>query len=297
MNIIKKGKKIAIVTDSVADLPDSLVKEYNIKVVPLYIRFSGNSYKENIEIKPDKIYKELQSGQILKTSTPTINDFIKAYKDIKENEDPDIIYSIHLSSILSGTINSAIAASRSIKGINIKIIDSKKAAISEGFIVLSAAKAARSGASEEEMDILIERMIESSYFYATFDNFEFIIKGGRAPFLAKFVGKAMVLKPIITFSLAGKLRLKKFCFNNRVSIKQLHTLIRADIINSDMGRCMIGICYGDDKELAERLRGFIEDDPQINVDDFVMTKMTSVMAAHTGPGIWGIAACPAYKIK
>lgn len=295
--MIKKGKKIVIVTDSVADLSDSLIKENNIKVVPLYISFDGNSYKENIEISPDRIYKELQSGQTLKTSTPTVNDFIKVYKDLKENEDPDIIYSIHLSSILSGTINSAIAASRSIEDANIKIIDSKKAAISEGFIVLSAAKAAGSGASEEEIDKLIERMISSSYFYATFDNFEYVIKGGRAPFLAKLIGKAMVLKPIITFTPAGKLRLKKFCLNSKISIKRLYTLIKSDIISSNMGRCMIGICYGNDKGPAERLRGFIEDDIQIDVSDFVMTKMTSVMAAHTGPGIWGVAACPVYKSK
>ncbi len=295
--MVKEAKKIAIVTDSVADLPDSLIKEYNIKVVPLYISFNGNSYKENIEIGPDRVYKELQSGQTLKTSTPTVNDFIKVYKDLKKNEDPDIIYSIHLSSILSGTINSAIAASKSIEGVNIKVIDSKKAAIGEGFIVLSAARAARSGAAEEEIDELIEKMIRSSYFYATFDNFEYVLKGGRAPFLAKFIGKAMVLKPVIAFSPAGKLKLKKFCLNKRVSIRQLYTLIRSDIIRSDMGRCMIGICYGNDAGPAERLRGFIEDDRQIDADDFVMTRMTSVMAAHTGPGIWGIAACPVYEKK
>jgi DegV family protein with EDD domain len=291
----KEAKKIAIVTDSVADIPDSLIKEYNIKVVPLYISFDGNSYKENIEIGPDRIYEELQSGQTLKTSTPTVNDFIEVYKDLKKNEDPDIIYSIHLSLILSGTINSAIAASKSLEGVNIKVIDSKKAAISEGFIVLSAAHAVRSGAAEEEIDKLVERMIASSYFYATFDNFEYVLKGGRTPFLAKFIGKTMVLKPIITFSPAGKLKLKNFCLNSRSSIKQLYTLIKSDIISSDMGRCRIGICYGNDAGPAERLKGFIEDDPGIDVDDFVMTKMTSVMAAHTGPGIWGIAACPAYE--
>jgi len=293
----KEAKKIAIVTDSVADLPDSIIKEYNIKVVPLYISFGGNSYKENIEIGPDRIYEELQSGQTVKTSTPTVNDFIKVYEDLKENEDPDIIYSIHLSSLLSGTINSAIAAGKSIEGVNIKAIDSKKAAIGEGFIVLSAARAAKSGASEEEIDELIERMIVSSYFYATFDNFEYIIKGGRAPFLAKFIKKAMVLKPIITFSPSGKLKLKKFCLNNKVSIKQLYTLIKSDIISSDMGRCMIGIFYGNDAGPAERLKRFIEDDPQIDASDFLMTKMTAVMSAHTGPGIWGIAACPAYEKK
>jgi len=293
----KKAKKIVIVTDSVSDLPENLAEKYNIKVVPLYINIGKRSYKENVEIKLEKIYKELESGHTVKTGTPTISDFIKVYNDIKKNEDPDIIYSIHLSGLLSGTINSAIVAGKSIDGIKIKVIDSKKAAISEGFIVLAAAHAAESGASEEEIDILIKKMIDSCCFYASFDNFEHIIKGGRAPFLAKFVKKALVIKPIVTFSSAGKMKLKKFCLNNKSAIKQLHTLISSDIVSSNMGRCAIGIFYGNDIGPAERLKKYIEDDPCIDASEYILTQMTAVMSAHTGPGIWGVAACPVYNDK
>jgi DegV family protein with EDD domain len=290
----KKTKKIAIVTDSVANIPDNLVKKYGIKVVPLYVILDGVSYKEELEISPDKIYSSLLSGSQIKSSTPSIKDFTETYEEIKEDQDPDMIYSIHLSSILSGTINSANIAVKSLKDINIKIVDSKKAAVSQGFIVLAAAIAAKNGASEKEVDREIERITKSSFFYATFDNFEYLVKGGRAPFLAGFVKKVMLLKPVISFNETGGLGLKRFCMNKNSSIRALFNLLKKDIIISDMGSCLIGICYGDDEEPAQRLKKMVEDDKEIQAIDIVMTRMTSVMAAHTGPSIWGIGACPAF---
>ena len=289
-----KTKKIAIVTDSVANIPEDLVEKYGITVVPLYVIIDGVSYKEGLEISPSKIYSSLLSGSQIKSSTPSLKDFTATYKDIKENQDPDIIYSIHLSSVLSGTINSANTAVKELGDINIKIVDSKKAAIGQGLIVLAAAEAAKGGATEEEIDRTIEEMIGSVFFYATFDNFEYVVKGGRAPFLAGFVKKVMLLKPIINFNEAGGLGLKKFCINKNSSIRTLFNLIKKDIISFKMGRCLIGICYGNDEGPAVRLKNMVEDDREIKVSDIVMTRMNSVMAAHTGPGIWGITVCPAF---
>jgi DegV family protein with EDD domain len=254
----------------------------------------GVSYKEDLEISPDKIYSSLLSGSQIKSSTPSIKDFTEAYKDLKEKQDSDIIYSIHLSSVLSGTINSANTAAKALKDINIKIVDSKKAAIGQGFIVLAAAAAAKSGATKEDIDRTIEKIMGSVFFYATFDNFEYVVKGGRAPFLARFVKKVMLLKPVINFNEAGGLGLKRFCMNKNSSIRTLFNLIKKDIVSSNMGSCLIGICYGDDEGPAIRLKNMVQDDKEIEVSDIVITRMTSVMAAHTGPGIWGIAACPAF---
>lgn len=288
------AKKIAIVTDSVADIPNELVEKYDIRVVPLYVNVDGKSYRENFEIDQDKVYGALLSGSPLSTSTPAVNDFLEVYRDIKEKEDPSVIYSIHLSSALSGTMNAASSAADALKDMNIKLIDSRKAAISQGFIVLAAAAAAKKGAGEKEIDAVIRKTMESSYFYATFDNFEYIVKGGRAPFLAGFVKRIMILKPVITFSKTGSLGLNKFCMTKRSSLKELYNLIKADIIRSHMGSCLVGICYGNDEGPAEMLKKKIEDDPEIDARDFIITKITSVMAAHTGPGIWGVAVCPAF---
>jgi DegV family protein with EDD domain len=287
-------KKIAVVTDSVANIPGELAEKYGIRVVPLYVNVDGVSYKEELEISPQKIFDHLLSGSQVKSSTPTIKDFMDTYKDIQEKDDPDIIYSIHLSSILSGTINSASAAAKSLKDLNIKIVDSRIAAIGEGFIALAAAAAAKRGDSPEQIEGLLEDLREQSYFYATFDNFEYVVKGGRAPFLAGFVKKVMLLKAIIGFNDAGSLGLKKFCMNKASSIKTLFELVKKDIVSSRMESCLIGICYGIDDGSAEKLKKMVEEDAEIKTSGIVMTRMTSVMAAHTGPGIWGISACPSF---
>ncbi|MES0342408.1 MAG: DegV family protein, partial [Candidatus Humimicrobiaceae bacterium] len=93
-------KKIAIVTDSVSDISDSLVKKYDIKVVPLYLNFDDQSLKEGLEIDVEEVYSKLKSGKIIKSATPTIEDFTVAYKDLLDEQGFESIYSIHLSSLL-----------------------------------------------------------------------------------------------------------------------------------------------------------------------------------------------------
>jgi DegV family protein with EDD domain len=288
-------KKVAVLTDSVSDIPDSIVKKYDITVVPLYLNFDGRSLKDGLEIGLEEVYNELRSGKVIKSSTPTIEDFAIAYKDLLDEQGFDIVYSIHLSSLLSGTINAAIAASSRFPEGSIRIIDTKMAAIAEGFFVIEIAKAVSGGADEESIDKLIGMLSGTISFYATFENFEYLVRGGRAPFLSRFVGKAFLLKPIIAFNMEGKLSLKKFCFNKKSSISWLYRLVRKDILDSLNNRNRIGICYGSDKGPAQELENMVKNDPDINVEEIVMTKMTAIMGAHTGPGIWGISACPVFE--
>ena len=96
-------KKIAIVTDSVSDIPEELVKKYNIKVVPLYLNFDDRSLKDGSEITAEEVYSKLESGKVIKSSTPTIDDFANVYKELLNEQGFETIYSIHLSSLLSGT--------------------------------------------------------------------------------------------------------------------------------------------------------------------------------------------------
>ena len=289
-------KKIAVVTDSVSDIPDELVKKYNIKVVPLYLNFDDQSLKDGLEIEVEEVYSKLKSGKIIKSATPTIEDFTEAYRDLLDEQGFESIYSIHLSSLLSGTINAASSARSQFPEGSIKIIDTKMAAIAEGFFVIEVAKAISRDADEESIDRLISMLSGTINFYATFENFEYIVRGGRAPFLSRFAGKASILKPIIAFNQEGKLSLKKFCFNKKSSIKWLYHLVRKDILDSSNNRARIGICYGNDKGPALELENMVTNDPDISVEEIIMTRMTAIMGAHTGPGIWGISACPVLDI-
>ncbi len=284
-------KDIAIVTDTTSDIPVQLANKYKIKIVPLYVGFEGELYLEGKEITSDEVYKKLESGVKVHTSTPSVGDFVKVYRDLVENEKKTLIYSIHISSKLSSTSNSANQAKRFFPQAEIKVIDSKTAAISMGFIVLEVARAVERGESKERIDSIIDFMIRKNRLFATIENFEYIFRGGRTPFLKKFLSRSIKLKPILTIGGDGKVKLKKFVKNKRNSIVELYNQIRKDPFYT--GKRKIGIFYGSDIEPAFELEKMIREDSKIKIDEIILSEVTTVMSAHTGPGIWGISSCPA----
>ena len=136
---------IAIVTDTTADIPEDLAKENNITVIPLYIGYEGKSYKEGEEIFNQDVYNKLESGIKVNTSTPTIIDFTNLYENLVNNEKKTLIYSIHLSSRLSGTINCANQAKKFFPDTKIKVIDSKNVTIGLGLSLLKQQELPKKG--------------------------------------------------------------------------------------------------------------------------------------------------------
>src|SRR5665647_2521107 len=98
-------EKLAIVTYSSADIPDELIKKYDIKIAPLYIHTRGKEFRDKIDITNNEIYELLYLDVEVKTSSPSPRDFLDIYKDLLENQGVNTIYSIHLSSKLSNTID------------------------------------------------------------------------------------------------------------------------------------------------------------------------------------------------
>lgn len=283
-------ENIAIVTDTTSDIPEQLASKYKIRVVPLYIGFGGKLFLEGKEITSSEVYEKLEAGVKVYTSTPSVGDFVEVYRDLIEKEKKTLIYSIHVSSKLSATSNSADQAKRFFPQAKIKVIDSKTSAISLGFIVLETARATKRGECEERIASIIDFMIRKNRMFATFENFEYIFRGGRAPFLGKFLSKSIRLKPIITIGSDGKVKLKKFVKNKRNSIIELYKQIRKDSFSTVKKK--IGIFYGTDINPALELKKMIEEDNKIKIDELILTEVTAVMSAHNGPGIWGVSSCP-----
>jgi DegV family protein with EDD domain len=286
---------IAIVTDTTSDIPEELAKENNIAIIPLYVGYEGKLYKEGKEITNEKVYEKLEAGIKVMTSTPSTVDFVNLYKNIINKEKKTTIYSIHLSSKLSGTVNSANQAKKFFPNTKIKVIDSKNVTISLGLIVLEAAKAIKSGVSEEKIDHLIDILIEKSKFFGAIENFEHLFKGGRAPFFGKFLSSAIRFKPIITIDRNGKIKLKKFTRSKKNAIIELYK--QAKKVASSTYKNEIGIFYGSDRNAAIALEKMVRDDNDIEIDELIMTEITTIMSAHTGPGIWGIGICPKVKLS
>ncbi|HAU31007.1 MAG: DegV family protein [Desulfotomaculum sp. 46_296] len=190
--------KLHIVTDSTADLPETLVREYDITVVPLHVIFgSGESYLDGVEISTAEFYRrQKQSKELSSTSQPTPVEFAAVYQ--KLGGPGKSIISIHISSAMSGTVQSANLASRMADGADIEVIDSRVVSMGLGIIVLEAAKCVREGKSKQEVIGAIRKMIEKMEIFFVVETLEYLARGGRIGKAQAFIGTILNVRPILT---------------------------------------------------------------------------------------------------
>ncbi|MDD3521152.1 MAG: DegV family protein [Actinomycetota bacterium] len=281
---------IRIVTDSSSDIPAELVKKYSIETVPLYVGFDGKMMKDLIEIRPEEVYEALAADKKVITASPSVGDFIAVFKRLIEEEKADRIYCITLSSKLSASNNAANVAKNSFPEGKIKIFDSKTSTMCLGFTVLQAAMAVNANYSEIEIENLIEELIRRNKFIAVLESFEYVMKGGRGVFLSKFISKAIKFVPILHIGKEGTVKLKKFVRNKEKAIFEMYLqTIAVARLNKEN---YISIFYGADLAPVKELERLIRQNKEIVIADIIYNKITTVMGAHTGPGIWGVAISP-----
>jgi len=188
---------VRVVTDSTADLPEEIVKDLGITVVPLQVNFGSHTYFDGIDLRADDFYRKLSESETLPTtSQPTPAAFTEVYNRLaKETSD---IVSIHISPKLSGTYNSAVLG-RSVveRDCRIEIIDSLQASMGLGLIVIQAAKAAQSGATLDEVIDLVRNVIPRIRFFGMVDTLEYLHKGGRIGKAQALMGTLLSIKPLI----------------------------------------------------------------------------------------------------
>jgi DegV family protein with EDD domain len=282
--------KIAIVTDSSSDIPPELAKKYNIEVIPMYIGYDGFLRKDGMDIFPDEVYAALKENKKVGTSSPSIGDFLKVFNFLLEEKGIDLVCCITLSSRLSGAFNAASIAGKKFNNGRIKVYDSKTSTICLGFIVLQAAQAASRGCSFEEIEGIINSLILKNRFFALLENFEYVFKGGRGTFFGKIINKALIFTPILTIGKTGKVHLSRFAKNKNSALEEICKMAaKASMSN---GSSKFGIFYGEDINTAKYLEKMLKENKDIRIDEIITTKITTVISAHTGPGIYGIAVSP-----
>jgi DegV family protein with EDD domain len=188
---------VKIVTDSSADIPPQLLKELDITVVPLYVRFGNDVYRDKVDISDEEFYKKLVRGDIFPaTSQPTPLDFKQVYEELAK--DADGIVSVHLSSKLSGTIPSALQARESMQGsCPIEIVDSLAINGGLAMVCLEAARAAKKGAKMEEVVKIAREAVPEIHFMVLFDTLKYLAKGGRIGKAKGLMGAVLNIKPLI----------------------------------------------------------------------------------------------------
>jgi DegV family protein with EDD domain len=189
---------VRIVTDSTCDLPPDLVAAHGITVVPLSVIFGEDAFEDGVTITPAEFYQRLRTSSVLpRTSQPPVERFQQAYRTA--GADGADIVSIHISSKLSGTLNSASVARETLKhDLHIDLIDSYNVSVGLGLIVLEAARAAAQGASLPEVVAVARRAMDRVTVLVAVDTLEYLQRGGRIGRARSLIGSILSIKPILT---------------------------------------------------------------------------------------------------
>ncbi|MBS3909002.1 MAG: DegV family protein [Actinobacteria bacterium] len=275
--------KIAIVTDSTADMALTYYDENDVTMVPLMVRFGEEAYKDWIEMPPEKFYPMLRSSDILpKTSQPTVQEFIEAYS---KYESYDHIFSIHLSGHLSGTIQSADIARQNVN-VPVTVVDSKLASVGTAFIVNEAIKARNAGQNVAEMTALIDALVRDTRLLFCVDTLKYLELGGRIGKAQALAGSILNIKPILTLEDGMVVPFKKVKGRKKI-FKEIVELLSAQSAE----RLTIGIIHADTPEAARELEEHIKD-AGIAYDLVLATQIGSVIGTYVGPGAFGIMYHP-----
>ncbi|MDO8671426.1 MAG: DegV family protein [Dehalococcoidia bacterium] len=272
------NQAVRVVTDSTADLTQSIVDELGITVVPLNVHFGDEVYKEGVEITNAQFYQKLQaSAKLPTTSQPTVGDFASAYRALM----PASVVSIHVAEKLSGTYNSARLAAESVTETRIAVIDSQSTTIGLAWSVIYAAKAAKAGASFEEVVAVVKETMGRVRLVAALETLEYLRRGGRIGPASAFLGSLLSIKPLI-YVQDGEVRpLEKV----RTQAKAMQRLV--EIVSQTAPYDDLAVAHAQRPEAAEEVRRALS---AIHpYDRILLTEIGCVVGTHAGPGTIGVA--------
>jgi DegV family protein with EDD domain len=189
---------VKIVTDTLSDITFDLAEKLGVSVVPLYVRFGEEMYRDRVDISSQDFYRRLVNEPKLPSTTqPTPNDFAEVYKKLAQETDE--ILAIVVSSKLSGTYQSATQAKEMVNSkCRIEVVDSQQVAMGMGLIVISAVKAAKEGADLTKLADMARKAISRTHLVAYFDTLKYLAKGGRIGKAQGLLGSVLSVKPILT---------------------------------------------------------------------------------------------------
>jgi DegV family protein with EDD domain len=272
---------IRIVTDSTADLPSSIIDKYNIKVVPLKVHFDEETYLDGVTIQPETFYSKLQNAaQLPTTSQPSPINFVDAYKEIAEQAPESNIISIHLSSALSGTYQSAMLAKSMLEEqVEITVVDSLSASFGLGFAVIAAAEAANQGKTVEECVQLSKKCIADQTIFFLVDDLTYLQKGGRIGKAAAMFGSLLNIKPILSVDDHGEVYPMDRVRGSKKAQMRIFEAIQQKYGSDAVKLAVLHVAAEDvAQEWGEALK------QQLNIKELVISSVGPVIGVHTGPG-------------
>lgn len=276
------SQNTAIVLDSTADFPDAPERFPNFRVVPLYVRFGDESFRDYVEIDPTTFYERLQaSAELPTTSQPTPGDFLAVYEELAPHYEH--ILSLQLSSTLSGTFQSAQTAAEMLGGGKVRVIDTRTVSASLALMAVGVQQRLEAGTTDEEVDAFVARYQREHRLLFTVNTLEYLARGGRIGKAAAFAGNLLNVKPILTLRDGEVIPLKRVRGNQK-AFEEFRTLFEST--STDSPSLKIGIAHAAAPERLAALRELVERvRPQAEIQ--IATQLGAVIGTHAGPGTIG----------
>lgn len=271
-------RRVWVITDSTADLPPDLIAQWGIQVVPLYVHFGEETFRDGVDLSSEAFYARLRGGEFPTTSQPSIGAFRRVYEQAVAGGGEAV--SIHLSAKLSGTCEAAMLAADQVDG-RVVVVDSEQFSMGLGWLVLAAAEMARAGCSLDEIVARVEEMKKRTYVLALVESLEHLRRGGRIGRAQLALGSLLDIRPIVGLK-DGMTILVERVRTRRAGIRRLVELVAA----AGPLECLAALHAGDPeagRQLADDLSPVF---PRREIPLLVGGQVTG---AHLGPGAVGVA--------
>ncbi|MGE5454240.1 MAG: DegV family protein [Methylocystaceae bacterium] len=273
---------IRITTDNCCDLSPELLDRYQIAVGHLRVRFGEKEYEPGELTNAEFYHMMSTANELPTTSQPSVEDLVENYTNLLANGDE--VIAIHLSSGISGTVQGANLAANLINNPRLHVVDSLKASVGEGLLVLEAARMASEGRSVTEVLQRLQEMQRNLQCIFFVGNLDALIKGGRISKARALIAGALDIKPLLYFNDQGQIMPLEKVRGYRKGLRRLVDIMGE--MSTSLSEQVVGICHGADPETAEFLKQEINQ--HYHPREVVIGEIGPVIGAHVGPGTFSV---------
>ena len=280
-------KKVAIVTDTTACVPQEQVAKYDIEVVPVQLIFEDKTYRDGIDINPTEFYALLRQAKKMPTTSASSPDpYLEAYH--KASQKAQSILCLTEPARFSAMFDSARVAMgmsrKTLHNVVIEVLECTTAAAGQGLVALAAAKAASMGRTLNEVVEVARNTMSRVNLFATLDTLHYLAKSGRVPQAAALVNSLLSIKPIFTLNHSDA-RTVALPRTTKSAIKYMLKLMERNVVKGQL--LHVAVMHADALDKAIALKNRITS--QFECNEIFITEFTPVMGVHTGPGLIGVA--------
>ena len=288
MNMVQVPGKVIVVTDGTSSLTLEVGEKYGVHVVPLYVMFGTDTYRDGVDLDADQFYRLLSSSkQLPTTSQPTVEDFVQVYSSLWEQTPPEervAIVSVHASEKMSATVNSARAAAKRLADIPIHVVDSQSISMGLGLMAIAAARAADAGQSPEQIVQLVQDLVAKTHVIFTVETLEYLHKGGRIGGATALIGSLLSIKPVLCIE-GGQVEPLEKPRSRKRAIGRVLDRVAEEVGASQAVHAAVLHCnaLADGQALADQVA------ERFGCAELLIAETGPTIGTHGGPGTVGVA--------